>query len=216
MTVPSALMAAGLATNEARAAVPMALTRSTIESALAVAAGQAAAVSPRVAAWTASGLHVATAPAMEGGRRARRGARRGGPGPRRHRGRLDRATARSGFAAGCAPHPAEEDRTVLQGTWSKMEELTTYKAGVAQPPKRFKQTWSITADTITVADDEGFASEVYRYTLDPTVTPATIELSSLNHGYTLHGIYRLEGDRLTLSYGHAPQGLPGKPRPGPG
>ena len=66
---------------------------------------------------------------------------------------------------------------MIQGTWSKMEELITYKAGIAQPPKRFKQTWSITADTITVADDQGFASEAYRYTLDPTAKPATIEMT---------------------------------------
>jgi len=50
-----------------------------------------------------------------------------------------------------------------------------------------------------------------RYTVDPTADPRTIEMMVDNgrfEGGTLKGIYRVEDDRLTISFG-----TPGEPRP---
>ena len=49
------------------------------------------------------------------------------------------------------------------------------------------------------------------YTVDPTSEPKSIEMMVDNgrfEGGTLKGIYRIEGDRLTISFG-----TPGEPRP---
>ena len=48
---------------------------------------------------------------------------------------------------------------------------------------------SIDRDKITETDDDGFAWHTYRFTLDPDRTPKTIDLTMLNTGLELRGIY---------------------------
>ena len=58
--------------------------------------------------------------------------------------------------------------------------------------------WSIDRDLITGTDDDGFADKTFRYTPDPHKTPKTLDLTLLNNGLTLFGIYKLDGDELTV------------------
>src|SRR5262245_59438155 len=62
-------------------------------------------------------------------------------------------------------------------------------------------TVTITADTITHKKGKGDKGEVQKYKLDSTKTPAEIDLTITEPDgktMTLYGIYKLEGDTLTL------------------
>jgi RNA polymerase sigma factor (sigma-70 family) len=104
---------------------------------------------------------------------------------------------------------AQKDRTAklremlqLNGTWTSPQVVTDRTVGgVPQPPKPFKLIWSIDRGTITETDDDGFAWHTYRFNVDPDQTPKTIDLTMLNTGLELRGIYKLEGDTLTVCEG---------------
>jgi RNA polymerase sigma factor (sigma-70 family) len=106
------------------------------------------------------------------------------------------------------PTPTDSRETIrremlqLKGTWSTTGTEQEFIADVPQPPKTVKMIWSIDRDTITQTDGEGFAGWTFRYTLDPGKSPKTIDLTSLNTGLSLQGIYKLDGDTLTIRYGH--------------
>ena len=112
-------------------------------------------------------------------------------------------------AKAAPPSAAQKDQAArlremlqLKGTWTCPETVTDRTiGGVPQPPKPFKLIWSIDRDTITETDDDGFAWDTYRFTLDPYRTPKTIDLTLLNTGLELRGIYKLEGDTLTICEG---------------
>ena len=101
----------------------------------------------------------------------------------------------------------------LKGTWSSMQTLESTLNGVPQKPKQFKMIWSIDRDTITDCDEDGFAGRTYRYTLDIEKQPKVIDLTLLNNGIKLNGIYRLEGDSLTvcMSAGERPKDFEARP-----
>ncbi len=89
----------------------------------------------------------------------------------------------------------------LKGTWTSREMMEQAIDHVPQPPKTVKIIWSIDRNAITESDEDGFAWHAYRFTLDPDQTPKTIDLTMLNTGLELRGIYKLEGDTLTICEG---------------
>ena len=97
--------------------------------------------------------------------------------------------------------PAKEDRGEIVGSWTSEEPIQETVGGVPKPPRLVKTRWEITSDKIAMADEDGFLEREIRYTLDPTKTPKAIDLTHLDSGANLLGIYRLEGDELTLGYG---------------
>ena len=82
-----------------------------------------------------------------------------------------------------------------------MQTLESTINGVPQPPRRYKMIWSIDRDTITETDPDGFAARTYRYSLDLGQSPGTIDLTVLNIGLTLHALYKLDGEDLTVCMG---------------
>ncbi len=87
----------------------------------------------------------------------------------------------------------------LKGTWATTETVQETVGGIPQPPRKVKFIWSIDRDTITQSDESGHAGWTFRFTLDPGRAPRFIDLECLNRpGLTLRGIYRLDGDTLTL------------------
>lgn len=194
----------------AMAAVPPALRDTAVRS--AISSAPASVVSARVAAWAA---------------RASRGMAI-------HRGATAAASVLlTGAAIGLAvlaampapqtptdtPSPSADAREVirremlqLKGTWATTVTEQDFIADVPQPPKKVETIWSVDRDTITQADRAGFAERTYRFTLDPNTSPRTIDLTSLNTGLPLHGIYRLDGDTLTICFGlERPVGFEARP-----
>jgi uncharacterized protein (TIGR03067 family) len=89
----------------------------------------------------------------------------------------------------------------LKGTWTATTTVQQGINGVRQPPREVKMLWSIDHDTITASDEDGFAGNTSRYTIDPNQTPKTIDLHTLNTGDQSRGLYQLEGDSLIVSMG---------------
>jgi uncharacterized protein (TIGR03067 family) len=102
----------------------------------------------------------------------------------------------------------------LKGTWSTMTTLESTIDGVPQKPRQFKHIWSIDRDMITDTGEDGFAARTFRYTIDPQKVPKTIDLTLLNAGSTLYGIYKLEGASLTVCFsGERPGDFEEQPSP---
>jgi RNA polymerase sigma factor (sigma-70 family) len=210
VTAPIALAVLELWPGTAKAAVSSALLDKTVSAAVGLVSGQslAAVASARVAAWAASAFtpSVSLSGMMRTGFLAALG------------------TIVVGFAFALArpPSPEQEkpaavpsppplsrdDRTAnrrevlqLKGTWTSTQTATHSINGVPQPAKHFKMIWSIDRDIISTSKEDGFAHYTYRFTVDPERMPKTIDLTSVNTGLTLRGLYRIEGEVLTICYG---------------
>ncbi|QJW96595.1 sigma-70 family RNA polymerase sigma factor [Frigoriglobus tundricola] len=106
---------------------------------------------------------------------------------------------------GKSPRPAaapDKGSATLRGTWTQtvIDEVTV--GGKPQPPKERTITFVITDDRIKVLDDEGFVEDEMTYKLDPTASPAGIDLTSQTLG-AFPGVYRLDGERLRIVYNGA-------------
>ena len=97
--------------------------------------------------------------------------------------------------------PAKEDRGEIVGSWTSEEPIQETVGGVPKPPRLVKTRWEITSDKIAKADEDGFLDQEIHYSLDPTKTPKSIDLTYPASGMILAGVYRLDGDELTLNYG---------------
>lgn len=111
------------------------------------------------------------------------------------------------FLLVAGPVPAadkEKDEDRLQGSWSVV--ATTFD-GRALPEERIKGrkvTFKGKEFTATGGDKDRTVS----FTLDPAKDPRQIDLKRAGQYEAAHGIYKLDGDELTICYGE-----PGKERP---
>ncbi len=86
------------------------------------------------------------------------------------------------------------DPELLQGIW---EIVGLENGGKAHPAANYKgNTLAFTKDKATLRES-GYQSIEFTFSLDPAKTPKTIELTA--RGNQIHGIYKLDGDDLTLS-----------------
>jgi len=210
VTASAALAVAESLPLSAKAAVPAALREATVRTAVRVASGQTfpAVATANVAAWaegascvmtlyrwkTAAGLLL-----LIGALGTALGLAMAGAYP------LQKQRSE---AQPTPPPAAQVDRTAnrremlqLRGTWTSPQTVTHAIIGVPQPPKAYKLIWSIDRDTITTTNEDGFADHTYRYTLDPDRTPKAIDFTSLNLDIAPRGIYKLEGDALSVCFG---------------
>jgi RNA polymerase sigma factor (sigma-70 family) len=192
------------------ASVPAALRDATLQSVVRVASGQSikAVASVQVAAWVegASRLIALYRWKTVGGALLLLGTLATGLGLAMESSSLPPRQALE--APRTELPPSQKDRTAnlrevrqLNGTWTSPQKLTQELNGVPQPPKTYKLIWSIDRDIITTTNEDGFADHVYRFTIDPDRTPKTIDLKLLNTALELRGIYKLEGDTLTICDG---------------
>lgn len=113
------------------------------------------------------------------------------------------------FALLVVPAGAEEkggDLAKLDGSW-KAESAS--RGG--KPVSEYKAaTWTVNGGKVTYSD--GKVSRTHRISVDASKTPKAIDFTygeGPNKGKTSLGIYKLEGDRITLCWSE-----PGKDRPG--
>ncbi len=91
---------------------------------------------------------------------------------------------------------AKPDWELLQGTWQIVGLASN---GKAQPPRNFQ------GNTITFAKDKftlrewGYPTLDFTFSIDPGKSPKTIDLTGKN--LVVRGIYALDGDDLSLSFG---------------
>jgi uncharacterized protein (TIGR03067 family) len=117
---------------------------------------------------------------------------------------------------------AIEDRGEILGTWETWVTVSSAVDGKPQPPRKIRETWAITAETISTSRGEEAIKahspeeRSYTYKLDPITSPKSIDLTSPGTG-TMPGIYSLDGDELRVCYGvdERPTGFAHDDRDGP-
>lgn len=202
---PSTALAGATVSAEAWGAIPPLLRDTTVRAASQIAAGKEAAsvVSAQVIAWAERGM---TSMSIAGGKAiagalviaSAIGVAVGLAASRAQAERpLPKAQASSEPRAAAA---LQKDQEQFLGTWETSGTNTEFINGVMQPPKPVKLKWVFTAETLASTDSDGFLSQEARYTIDPTATPKTIDLTFRDTGATWRGIYRFDGEELVVSY----------------
>jgi uncharacterized protein (TIGR03067 family) len=98
------------------------------------------------------------------------------------------------------PRQVGEDKDRLQGTWKAVKMESQGREATEDEVK--KGTMVIKGDKLTTVRPDGFTAES-QITIDPTQRPKTIDLvpqdgPDTEKGKTFRGIYKLDGDTLTL------------------
>jgi RNA polymerase sigma factor (sigma-70 family) len=196
-------------TRSATAAVPVALRDATLEAALRLGSGQAfsAVTSAQVANWADDASRAVTfyhwnvaagAVLLIAAIGSCLGLALAATSPPQSQPAVDKVVP---------PPAARKDHTVrlremleFKGTWTSPQVVTDGTVnGVPQAHNPSKWMWSVDRDIIREAGAGGFDVFTYRFTIDPSQTPKTIDLLSLNTGIEeMHGIYKLEADTLTV------------------
>jgi uncharacterized protein (TIGR03067 family) len=93
------------------------------------------------------------------------------------------------------PDPSAKDLKRLQGEW-RLTAAT--ENGTEYPPEQHVWTWLITGTALRELG--GTRGEVINGTirLDATTKPPSLDLTDRDDGLTARGIYRLDGDTLTV------------------
>jgi uncharacterized protein (TIGR03067 family) len=103
------------------------------------------------------------------------------------------------FALGApAPKDAPKDTPCLVGEWAVASAVVGGKRD--DPPAG--TTWTLTADGKSVLSIPGGADAASgTYTVDPKKDPAWLDISAGPKGTAMQGIYKRDGDTLTLCLG---------------
>jgi uncharacterized protein (TIGR03067 family) len=112
-----------------------------------------------------------------------------------------------------ADEAAEEESRKLEGTWK----FVSLMSDGQEAPKEVieKWRWSVRGDEITWGDPiQGETKTSFK--IDPSKSPKAIEITALDgktKGKSLQGIYRFEGERLTVCLPEGRQAEEGRTRP---
>ncbi len=95
---------------------------------------------------------------------------------------------------------SKKDLDRIQGQWTVQQAQRDGKD--ASPEARDKMTVKIDGNKLTIDDTESARAESAELTLDPSKSPATVELKVTRPGHqeTLQGIYKIDGDMLSICW----------------
>ncbi len=210
VAAPLALGALESLPGTAKAAVPAPLLDRTVKAGVQVVSGQslAAAASARVAAWSESVTKFGDVSRWLTWTGFFSGLSAIGVGIALVMGAPASAQKETPESKPSAAPLSRDDRTInrhemlqLKGTWASPQSATHLIDGIPQAPKQYKLIWSIDRDLISTNDEDGYAEGTFRFSVDPEQTPKTIDLTSVNNGLLMRGLYKIDGEVLTICFG---------------